>query len=222
MPKILLVDDDQTLSIEIVEFLRAKMFTAEAALTVAKARDFIMVSYYDLLILDINLPDGNGVDLLREIRGRGITTPVLMLTTLADIQSKETGFQAGTDDYLTKPFHPRELLLRIESLLRRPARTIDTQLRAGELCLDQSSRIVTLGGESITLLPREFALLEFFLRHPNQVFSAETLLERVWETDSETGIDTVVTTISRLRKKMGQEKAAIKNVFGVGYKLETS
>lgn len=222
MSKILLVDDDKNLSAEILEYLRAQLFTVDSVSTIKSARDYVIAASYDLIILDFNLPDGTGIELLKEIRSRGLLTPVLMLTNMSDINSKEAGFNSGTDDYLTKPFHPKELVLRIDSLLRRPSQMQDKLLKAGELCLDTTSRIVSLAGEQLSLLPKEYALLEFLMRHPNQVFSAESLLDKVWATDSDSSAETVVMTISRLRKKIGKEKCAIKNVFGVGYKLEVN
>ncbi len=220
MAKILLIDDDKNLAEEVVQHLKAKLMTAEAAHSIADGKEYILAGSYDLIILDFMLPDGTGVELLREIRKNGINTPVLMLTSLSNIESKEAGFCAGSDDYLTKPFNSRELLLRIDSLLRRPALRISTKLEVGNLSLDTVSRTVCMNDVELNLLPREFALIEFFLRHPNEVFSAEALLERVWKTDSDTGVETVTTTISRLRKKIGRDKSPIKNVFGVGYKLQ--
>src|SRR6185437_11762953 len=118
MPKILLIEDDQNLAREIKNFLEAKQLSVDSAGSLARAEDFLAVSQFDLIVLDFNLPDGHGPNLIKSLRERGILTPILMLTERAQITDKICGFEAGTDDYLTKPFDPTEFLLRIRALLR--------------------------------------------------------------------------------------------------------
>lgn len=178
---------------------------------------------YDLVILDWELPEMTGIEICREFRSRGGTTPVLMLTGKGTINDKESGYEAGADDYLTKPFHMKELSLRLRALLRRGGATLQAdQLKFRDLMLEPASHRVTREGKDLGLLPKEFALLEFFMRHPNQVFSAEALLSRVWASETDTTVDAVSTCIKRLRKKVDVDgqTSVIKTVHGVGYKLE--
>ncbi len=221
MSKILLVEDDNDVALEIVEYLRFKRMTVERVATINAARDMILGSHFDVVVMDWHLPDGTGVDLLREIRDARHQGAVLMLTQRADVNDKVTGFDAGADDYLTKPFHTSELLCRIQALLRRPQRSLEVVLVAGDLSLNSTARTVSKGGEAIQLRPKEFALLEFFMRHPNEAFSLEALLERVWEADNESTTETVVATILRLRKKIDArgKSSFIENIWGVGYKF---
>lgn len=221
MPKILLLEDDADTAKPVSDWLVSKRHLVEHCLTVSDAQNRLNVSHFDLLIIDWNLPDGSGIELLRELRSRGNHTPALVLTAKSGIDDKETAFTSGSDDYLTKPFNLKELGLRVDALLRRPVQLIGSVLTVGDLTLDPESYAVTRGGDDITLLPKEFALLEFFLRHPNQVFSAEAILQRVWVSESEVTTFTVTTTIKRLRRKIDRsgEASAIQTVFGVGYKL---
>lgn len=145
-----------------------------------------------------------------------------MLTGKADIDSKEQGLDRGADDYLTKPFEPRELSSRIRALQRRPSLTCDNSLKSGDICFNISQGKVTKGAELVQLMPQEYALLEFLMRHPNQVFSADALLNHVWKSDSDaTGI-AVRTSIMRLRKKLQTEgkPPIISTVHGIGYRFE--
>lgn len=175
----------------------------------------------DLIILDLGLPDGDGVEFLRDLRGwSGV--PVIVLSARVNEHEKIAALDAGADDYLTKPFEMKELSARIRALLRRPSVFSGSILQVGFLCLEPTAFKVTRHGEEIPLLPKEFALLEFMMRHPNQVFSAEALLDRVWASDSEASPETIRTYIKRLRKKIDLEgqQSILSTVHGVGYKLE--
>ncbi len=222
MSKILLVEDDPDMSLEIKILLESNRMTVDRVSTIRKARDFVGVSSYDLLILDWNLPDGEGVHLLQEVRSRGDSVPILMLTSRKHIEDKKICFSTGTDDFLEKPFHPVELVCRVQALLRRVPIRLSNELKISDLVLNLETRCLTKAGREINLPPKEFALLEFFLRNPNQVFSAECLLERIWKTDNESTPHTVVNTIHRLRKKIDSPGAPpiIKNQFGTGYTLQ--
>lgn len=217
--KILVVEDNNDLATEILTLLTAKRMTAERVATIGRAKDFLASSQYDLIILDWNLPDATGIELLKSLRAKSIHTPVLLLTQRSTILDKTEGFAAGTDDYLTKPFHPTELLCRIEALLRRPPVIVPKAMSCGSLSLDPDARRARRNGEEISLSPKEYSLLEFFMRNQDQVFTPEALLERVWETDSESTSQTVVATILRLRKKIDEQGSTsyIKNQFGQGY-----
>ncbi len=220
--KILVVEDNNDLAVEIKTLLLAKRMVVERVATIEDAEEYLRSSKYDVIILDWNLPDGIGLDLLHNIRTSGIHTPVLMLTERSSIKDKEQGFNAGTDDYLTKPFHPTELICRIHALVKRPPQRMEEIIKSGPLSLEPASGRVTKEGREISLSPKEFALLEFFMRNPNQIFKAETLQERVWETDNEATSQTVVATILRLRKKIDTpgSPTRIKNQFALGYMFD--
>jgi len=177
---------------------------------------------FDLVILDLKLPGIEGIDILREFRARGGRTPVLILTGKDKLEDKEAGLDTGADDYLTKPFHMKELSARLRALLRRPDTYVGDLLKIGALEVNTATHQVKRDGKEIALLPKEFALLEFFMRHPNQVFSSDALLNRVWASSSDATIDALTTTIKRLRKKIDVEgqKSIIRTVHGVGYKLD--
>lgn len=177
---------------------------------------------YELIILDWELPGMSGPEILKEFRNAGKTTPVLMLTGKSTIDDKEAGFGAGADDYLTKPFNMKELSIRLRALLRRPGSMTANVIKIANLELDQANFRLTKDGEEVKLLPKEFALIEFLMRHPNQVFSTDALLNRVWESESDSTGSALTTCIKRLRKKLDDEgqPSIITTVHGVGYKLD--
>lgn len=157
----------------------------------------------------------------RTFRQHGGETPILMLTANRTIDDKEFGFEAGADDYLTKPFHFKELSLRVKAMLKRGSGQQGNILTSGNISLFLDEHRVVNDGIEIMLLPKEFALLEFFLRHPGQVFSAEALIQRVWSSTSDSSPDTIRSYITRLRSKLSSsnEDPIIVTVHGVGYKL---
>jgi len=221
MAKILLVEDEDDISDLITAWLAKDHHVVEVASSGEAALDLLRVYPFDVLILDWMLPGISGVEVCRDFRTRGGTTPILMLTAKSHVNEKERGLDAGADDYLTKPFELKELSARIRALLRRPVSFSGTVLKVGSIVLDTSTHQVTKDGEELQLLPKEFALLAFFMRHPNQVFSAEALLDRVWSSDSEASPETIRTYIKRLRKKIDDKDkpSMVGTVHGVGYKL---
>ncbi|HEY9785855.1 MAG TPA: response regulator transcription factor [Candidatus Obscuribacterales bacterium] len=221
MAKILIVEDDLDLRSIVEDWLKHEHHTVECATKGDEALDLLKVYPYDLIILDWELPNLSGIEILKAFRGCGGRTPILMLTGKGELDNKETGLDTGADDYLTKPFHMKELSARIRALLRRPASAVENVLKVGDLTLNPKTYAVTKGGADIKLLPKEFALLEFFMRYPNQVFSAEALLDRVWRSESDVAPETVRTCIKRLRKKLNAESedSIIQTLHGVGYKL---
>lgn len=221
MAKILIVEDEEEIleSIELV--LKAQGHTLEWASDGAEASLRLKAYPYDLIVLDINLPIKNGHEILREYRASGGKSPVLMLTAQDSIESKVAGLDGGADDYLVKPFNAAELTARARALLRRNSEEKSSILSCGDISLDTVSRHVSFCGTQITLLPKEFALLEFFLRHQGQYFNAEALLERVWSAESDSTKETVRVWIKRLRDKLGGiENCPIKTEAGVGYSLQ--
>jgi len=221
MAKILLVEDESDISDLITAWLKNDHHTVELAVNGEDATSLLAIYTFDVIILDWMLPGVSGVEVCRRYRNRGGTTPILMLTAKTHVDEKSAGLDAGADDYLTKPFELKELSARIRALLRRPSAFSGTVLKVGPIVMDTSTYKVSRTEEAIQLLPKEFALLEFFMRHPNQVFSAEALLDRVWTSDSEASPETIRTYIKRLRKKIDEEgkPSLLNTVHGVGYKL---
>lgn len=222
MAKILLVEDEQKVAESVLDVLRLENHLSEHAESGEDALHLLSVSHYDLLVLDWQLPGISGVAVCREYRAKGGLSPVLMLTGKSALDDKDSGFSAGADDYLTKPFELRELRMRIRALLRRPAQYIGQTIRARDLELDPATRSVTRAGQPVHLLPKEFVVLEFMMRHPGQVFTAEQILSSVWPDDADVTPGAVRTCLNRLRKKIDGEsgRSIISNVYGVGYRLE--
>ena len=224
MAKILVIEDDADLAEMVQDCLVLEHHTVDIVTDGSEALVRVKDYSYDLLVLDWDLPGVSGLDVLRSIRAGGRQQPVLMLTGKTDIAHKELGLDYGADDYLTKPFHPRELSARIRSLIRRPAviQAIDN-ICAGDLILDVKAFKAMKSDRLLSLQPREFALLEFFMRHPNETFSAEALMDRVWSSESETSPDVVRVMIAKLRAKIDSpdRPSYIQTVHRVGYKFET-
>lgn len=224
MAKILLVEDDRDLAGMVFDWLKFEHHLVEMVHDGQEGLELVQSYDYDIIVLDWELPNVSGVDILRQYRSGGGMTPILMLTGKGAVHEKEAGLDSGADDYLTKPFHMKELSARVRSLLRRPPQVTGNVLTAGLLSLEPSTYRVTKNGADLQLLPKEFALLEFLMRHPNQVFSAEALLDRVWKSESDVSPETVRTCLKRLRKKIDVEGEAsiIQTLHGVGYKLATT
>ena len=222
MAKILLVEDDPEVCEVVTDWLVDEHYTVDVVNNGVEAIERLRFDKYDVLIFDWQLPDLTGIEICKKFRSKGGNTPVLMLTGKSEITDKETGLDAGADDYLTKPFHPRELSARVRALLRRSGDLKQNVLTCGDLELDPQGFKVTKGGKEVALLPKEFALLEFFLRHPNQVFSPEALLDRVWSAESEASPDTIRVHITKLRGKIDNEgqPSMIKTIHRQGYKWE--
>ncbi|MFN8655086.1 MAG: response regulator transcription factor [Candidatus Obscuribacterales bacterium] len=218
MGKILLVEDEQELAVQIKDWLVSDGHLVEIALSGTEAGDYLAVNQYDLLILDRMLPGKSGMEICVTFRKKGGKTPILMLTARDSIEDRAEGLNAGADDYLCKPFHFVELSARVRAAIRRGATNPAVVYEHGEIKLNPETREVTKDGRVIHLEPREFNLLEFFLRHPNQIFSAEALLDRVWDTIATP--DTVRTYVKALRHKLN-DPGLISTVFGLGYKLES-
>jgi DNA-binding response OmpR family regulator len=220
MAKILLVEDNQEQALMVSEYLSAEHHKVEVVHDGQQGLDRVMLCSYDLIILDWELPGVAGVDILRQYRQNNGTTPVIMLTAKGLVSNKLEGLDAGADDYVPKPFSVRELGARVRSLLRRSSGQNTNILQVNDLTLDPRRFLVFKSGKKLELAGREFNLLEFFMRHPDEIFTSDMLLQRVWQTDAEAGPEALRTCLFRLRKKLGGDESDIVTVHGVGYKLK--
>ncbi len=220
--KILLVEDDAETAAYVARSLRQHGHLVDLAAT---GRDGLFMATgetYDVLVIDRMLPGMDGLSLVKTLRSAEIRTPVLFLTTMSGIDDRVEGLNAGGDDYLVKPFAFSELLARISALGRRPPMSdVRTVLQVGDLEMDLLKRRVTRAGEAIELQPREFQLLEFLMRHAEQVVTRTMLLEGVWEFHFDPKTNVVETHISRLRSKLDRGRACelIHTIRGSGYSL---
>jgi len=221
MAKILLIEDDKELSNTVAKFLSIERHNVEVANNGNDGLDLVLEGSYDIFVMDVNLPGVDGFEICRQYRNKGGQTPIIMLTGQAQIKDKETGFDAGADDYLTKPFSVKELALRVNALLRRPAAFRDN-ISVGSLTVDPNSHKILKNGVALALLPVDYALLEFFLRHPGETFSTDTLITRVWPTDKFPTVEAVRSAIKRIRKQIDEPDAQdslIETVNKMGYRL---
>jgi DNA-binding response OmpR family regulator len=221
---VLVVDDDATVSEVVCSYLRSAGFIVDACGDGLEAGELARDLRPDLVVLDRMLPGIDGLEVCRRIRA-GRMVPVIMLTALREQDDRIDGLEAGADDYLAKPFSPRELVLRVQSVLRRTLTDFapEAVLEVGSFRLDISSRRVALRGTELTLTVRDFDLLAFLLRHPRQVFSREELLRAVWGWEFG-DLSTVTVHVRRLREKIEPDPAhptLLNTVWGVGYRFDT-
>lgn len=222
MLKILLIEDDKLMAERTREWLALERYDVEVAHDGDTAKYRLADQSYDLIILDLQLPGISGLKICQDFRDRGGQTPVLMLTGQDTIKDKQSGFSAGADDYLTKPFAMEELSARVSALLRRPSRYLGQTVTMGAIVIETAKRQIIVNGQEIHLKPLEYDLLEYFIRHPGQIFSPEALLARVWPAQAEASLDSVYTCMNRLRKNL--EKPGHKPIFvtvhGLGYRFD--
>ncbi len=220
--RILVVEDDPAVASFVRRGLREEHYAVDVAHDGERGLFLAQTEPYDLILLDVLLPKRNGLEVLKALRAGKLTTPILLLTAKARPEDKVAGLNLEADDYLTKPFRFDELLARIRTLLRRRGDLTPTALRAGDLEMDTLRHRVTRGGRELTLTSREFALLEYFLRHPNQVVTRTMLSEQVWEHDFDTFSNVINVHIARLRHKIdhGFKRALLQTVRGTGYRLD--
>lgn len=221
MSKILLVEDDENLAFLLKMQLEQARFLVDHVAAGLPALSQLKMAQYDIVILDWMLPDISGVDVCRQYRGSGGRTPILMLTARGAVEDKAAGLNAGADDYLVKPFHPIELNARVQALLRRPTSYAGKTLQVKDIELDTEGNRVFKGGQEIDLTSKEFSLLELLMRYPNQSFTLESILSRVWQSDSTASVDTVRTHMKTLRRKLGdsEENGIIRTKRGAGYRI---
>ncbi len=222
--RILVVEDDRKVAAFLERGLREEHYAVD---TLPDGRDAVYqagLNPYDVIILDIMLPGRSGFEVCRELRTRGILTPVLMLTARDGLEDKITGLTEGADDYLTKPFSFHELLARVRALMRRDQDYKSGVLEVGDLILDPVSRLVSRGGRAVALTGREYALLEYLMRNQGRILTQTDIIEHVWDRNYD-GLSNIVNVyLNRLRDKIDRDGARplIKTIRGHGYTIEDS
>ncbi|HYD93251.1 MAG TPA: response regulator transcription factor [Candidatus Paceibacterota bacterium] len=223
--RLLVVEDEPKLAAIIQKGLEAKGHAVDVIGDGAEALTRIQVHHgdYDLVVLDLMLPSKSGTEICKEIREAGITTPILILTARTETEHKVELLLAGADDYLTKPFSFDELLARIQAILRRPSEALPAVLVAGDIELDTVGHTVRRAGEEVPLTLKEFRLLEYFMRHPNQVINREDFLTHLWDFNYEAFSNVVDVHIKNLRQKLDTKGApsVFETIRGIGYRLRT-
>lgn len=222
MAKILIVEDDLTLADYVKKWLESENHVVDHLDDGQEAISHLKIYEYDVVVLDVGLPGMSGIEVIRTYRQAGGKTPVIFLTGKDSIDDKMTGLDSGGDDYLTKPFNVKELSARIRALLRRTPDVNKDSLTYHDISMDTSTRTVKRGTRDVKLSAKEFALLEFLMRHPEQVFSAQALIDRVWTSYSDVSPESVRTYVTRLRSKIDDKDkpTIIQSLYGAGYKLK--
>ncbi len=218
---VLVVEDEE----KIADFIKQGLIEEGYAVDVASAGDeaveWVRTTPFDLIVLDVLLPVLDGIAVCRKVRGEGIRTPILMLTARDTIEDRVRGLDSGADDYLVKPFAFAELVARLRALSRREPQLLGSTLIAGDLCLDTLQRKVTRGGQTLDLTAKEYALLEYFMRHPGQVLTRTMIAEHVWNYDFENATNLIDVHVRNLRRKVDDpfDQRLIRTVRGSGYSL---
>lgn len=217
--KLLVVEDDRTVGQYVKRGLEEAQYIADLVADGAEALDLITVGQYDLVVLDLRLPGMTGLEVLRTLRDRGHTVPVLVLTAQDSVEFKVDALRAGADDYVTKPFAFEELLARIEALSRRPRQLSARVLTVADLVVDLDAREVRRGTRQIELTPKEYTVLEYLMRHAGRVMSRTLITEYAWDYHFDPGTNIVDVVINRLRKKVdaGFDQKLVHTVRGIGY-----
>lgn len=219
--RLLLAEDEQSLARAIIKILEKNNYTAEAVYNGADALEYLESGEYDAAILDIMMPEMDGITVLKRLRERGNMIPVIMLTAKAEVDDKVLGLDSGANDYLTKPFDTKELLARIRAMTRSQNMG-DTKLVFGNITLDRATFELSSAAGSFRLANREFQMMEMLMQNPRHLISTERFMEKIWGFDSDAEINVVWVYISYLRKKLGalQANIQIKVMRNAGYSLE--
>lgn len=220
--RLLLAEDEQALSKALTAILERNNYSVDAVYDGQMALDYLEADNYDGVILDIMMPKKDGISVLKELRGKGNLIPVLLLTAKSEVDDKVLGLDAGANDYLTKPFHSRELLARIRAMTRTQACQPSSRLQMGNVTLDRASFELSTPSGSYRLANKEFQMMELLMSNPKTLISAERFMEKIWGYDSEAEINVVWVYISYLRKKLTALHAdiQIKAMRNAGYTLE--
>ncbi|HEX3754884.1 MAG TPA: response regulator transcription factor [Rhizomicrobium sp.] len=220
--RILIVEDEKKLNDILQRSLKSEGYTVDGVCTAADGLEFVKSFHYDLVIIDLHLPDGMGTSLLKRMRDMGHTMPVLILTARGDLDSKVENFQAGADDYVIKPVAMAELAIRVQALLRRGPVLQENVLKTADLELNRLTRQVKRDGKRIELSPKEYSLLEYLFLHSGRTLSRSMIVEKIWDQSFEGLTNIVDVYIGHLRRKIdeGREPKLIRTVRGLGYMLD--
>ena len=220
--RILIVEDEKKLSDILQRSLRSDGYLVDGVGTAFDGLEYVKTYHYDLIIIDLQLPDGTGTSLLKQIRELGHSMPALILTARSDLDSKVENFQAGADDYVIKPVAMAELSIRVQALLRRGPMLQENVLKVSNLEINRLTRQVKRGGRRIELSPKEYSLLEYLILHSGRVLSRSMIVEKIWDQSFEGLTNIVDVYIGHLRRKIdeGQETKLIRTVRGLGYMLD--
>lgn len=215
--RVILIEDEQAIAKSLIKALSKKGFAVDWESEGEKGYEEIKCNEYDCILLDLNLPDTDGIDIAKKLRESGNNTPILMLTARTTQDDILDGFESGTDDYLPKPFDFRELVFRINSLIKRNSKVKNTYLQVDGIKLDTNSKKVYVNDKYIELNNKEIGILEYLMRNQGKHVSQEELLEHVWDREIDIFTETVRTNVKTLRKKVDPKKKVIKTVRGRGY-----
>lgn len=220
--KLLVVEDEVALAEALSEILKRNKYAVDTVYDGEDGLEYALTDIYDCIILDIMLPKMNGIDVLRTLRKRRISTPVLLLTAKSDIEDKINGLDSGADDYLTKPFVSGELLARVRSLTRRKGEVVTDEFTFGDIALNKSTFSLSREGQFVKLSLKEYQILELLIANPRQLIPKERFIEKIWGYESDVEYNNVEVYISFLRKKLSVigSKVTIKTARGIGYFLE--
>lgn len=219
MNRILIVEDDERFNQIVCTFLMKNNYQAEGCLNPVQAFDLLCQKNYDLIISDIMMPQVNGIDFAQAVRETNVSIPILFISALDDLATKQKGFRAGIDDYMVKPIDLEELLLRIQALLRRSQINNANELKIGNLVLKQDEMSAFVDGEEVPIMPREFTILYKMLSYPKKIFTRSDLLGDYWAMTNENSLRSVDVYITKLRKKFAEcDCFELVTVHGFGYK----
>lgn len=221
--RILLIEDEEKLALSIKKALETESYAVDLALEGQSGFEQAQGEEYDLIILDLGLPNMDGVSIAQNLRKERIATPILILTARDSLKDKTAGLDSGADDYLVKPFEFAELLARIRALLRRSPNPLEPVYQVNSLSLDPSTHLVKRKGQEIHLSGKEYALLEFLMRHPQQIMTKQQIIDHVWDIDTDPFSNIVDVYIGYLRNKIDKvfprQKPLIQTVKGIGYRV---
>jgi heavy metal response regulator len=220
--RLLVIEDEQKVANFIKQGLEEEGYAVDHAADGASGLQMALEGLHDVIVLDVMLPKLDGLSVLQQLRQETITTPVLLLTVRATIEDKVLGLDAGADDYLTKPFAFEEFVARVRALLRRRVETAPPILQVADLALDPARRVVSRGDQKIDLTPREFTLLDYFMRNPGRVLSRTMIANRVWDYTFDSTTNVIDVYVNYLRKKIdtGHDTKLLHTVRGVGYVMK--
>jgi len=219
--RVLVIEDDPTVGTFVKRGLEEQRWQVDLVASGDEGQRLAEAGSYDVIVLDMRLPGKSGMEVLRDLRGRGFEKPVLVLTAQDAVDAKVDALRAGADDYVTKPFALEELLARVEALARRPVALALPELRIADLVLDRATRMVHRSGAQVELTPKEYTVLEYLMRHPGRVMSRTLITEYAWGYHFDPGTNIVDVVINHLRKKIdaGRAQKLISTVRGVGYAI---